>query len=107
MGATAAAAAAAAIRREQHIVDRFRALGAISPDSARTLAELQVEQRIAWRRLTENAVIRSASDGRYYFDEPSWLAAIKLRRRVAALVLTIAVVVALTASIAIILSVRH
>jgi hypothetical protein len=98
MGATVAAAAM--IRREKDIVDRFRALGASSPDSARTTAQLQVEQGIAWRRLLDHAVVRSTSGGMYYLDEPSWRAITRLRRRLAVIFLAIAIVLGLTAFLA-------
>lgn len=86
MGATAAAAVI--IRKERELVGHFVDAGAISPASARSSSDLGVHERFAWIRLVERGVIREAAPGRYYFDEPTWVA-LRRRRRQLALVLMI------------------
>lgn len=89
------AAAAAIIRREKDLVDRFRALGASSPDTARTLVQVGADQGVAWRRLLDHAVVRTTAGGMYYLDEPSWRAVTRIRRRLALVFGVIALVLAL------------
>lgn len=98
-----AAAAAIIIRRERELVDHFRRAGATSPHTAQTLAALGVEQRFAWDRLVDGAVIRAGATGTFYLDEQSWEA---LRRRrqmiavgIAILMISLAVLVAISASV--------
>lgn len=102
-----AVVAAAIIRREKDIVDRFRALDASSPDTARTVAHLQVDQGIAWRRLIDHAVVRSTAGGMFYLDEPSWRAVTRLRRRLALVFAAIALILGLAAFLAGTLGTRH
>ena len=80
MGATAAAII---IRRERELVDHFRRAGATSPQTAQTPSALGVEQRFAWERLIDGAVIRTGASGTFYLDEPSWQALGRRRRTVA------------------------
>ncbi len=86
MGATAAAAVI--IRKERELVEHFTDAGAVSPSSARSPSDLGVHERFAWIRLVERGVIREAAPGRYYFDEPTWVA-LRRRRRQLSLVLMI------------------
>ncbi|MGH7734651.1 MAG: hypothetical protein ACREOE_13380 [Gemmatimonadales bacterium] len=86
-----AVAAAVIVRRERELVDHFRGIGAVSPDTARSLGQLNVDQNVAWRRLVDHAVLRSTPAGIWYLDEPSWLAMRRMRRR---FMLVIAVIVA-------------
>ena len=84
-------AAAAIIRKERELVEHFAAAGAVSPPSAKSSSELGVHERFAWIRLVDRGVIREAAPGKYYFDEPTWVA-LRQRRRRLALVLMIVVV---------------
>ena len=86
MGATAAAAIVA---RERHIVDAFRRAGATRPDAAATTQSLGVSERLAFRILVRDAVLRETTPGFYYLDEPSWQAKRAIRRRVALVMLVI------------------
>lgn len=97
MGATAAAAII--IRKERELVDHLRSVGAVSPDSARTLTQLGADQGIAWRRLVDHAVIRSTPAGTWYLDEPSWMALRRMRRRLALVMAIVGLIVALGATI--------
>lgn len=98
-----AAAAAIIIKRERDLVDHFRRAGAMSPYTAQTPSALGVEQRFAWERLVDGAVIRAGATGTYYLDEASWEA---LRRRrqmiaigIAILMTSLAVLVAISAAV--------
>jgi hypothetical protein len=86
-----AAAAAIIIRKEKDLVAHFRAAGAISPATAMTPDALGVHQRLAWERLVTRAVIREAVPGSFYLDEPSWVALRRTRRRLAIVMLVVAV----------------
>ena len=91
----ASVAAAAIIRKERQLVDHFRGIGAVSADTARTLAQLGVDQNIGWRRLVDHAVLRSTPAGTWYLDEPSWMALGRMRRRLALVIAAIGLIVAL------------
>jgi hypothetical protein len=96
-----AAAAAIIIKRERELIEHFRRAGATSPQTALTPSALGVEQRFAWERLVDGAVIRNATNDTFYLDEPSW-EALGRRRRTLAVAITIgmiavAVVAALSA----------
>lgn len=93
----ASVGAAIIIRKERKLVDHFRGIGAVSPDTARTLAQLGVDQHIAWRRLVDLAVLRSTPSGTWYLDEPSWLAITRVRRRLAFAFTVLALIIGLTA----------
>ena len=84
---------AAVIRRkEREVVDDFRRGGATAPTSAKSLAELGLEDSWPVRRLQRRAVIREPEPGIMYLDEQVWAAVRRTRRRVA---LTIGVVMLL------------
>jgi hypothetical protein len=85
----AAAIAAIIARQERDIVNGFRGVGATSPARARDPDELGVKYQTAFDRLTRAAVLRDAGDGRYYLDEPSWIALRDRRRRVAIVMLVV------------------
>ena len=95
----ASVAAAAIIRKERELVEHFADAGAVSPSTAKSPSDLGVHERFAWIRLVERGVIREAAPGRYYFDEPTWVA-LRQRRRRLAVVLTI-FFVALTGALSI------
>jgi hypothetical protein len=85
-------AAAVIVAREKHIVAAFREAHATSPAAAVTPGALGVEERLAFRRLRQRAILRESESGLVYLDEPAWEALRATRRRLA-LVLTVAVIV--------------
>jgi hypothetical protein len=87
MGAPAIAAILR--RREEEVVDDFRAAGATSPASAQSYSSLGMGQSLAVKRLHNRAVIREASPGLYYLDEEVWEAVRRTRRRLATVVLSV------------------
>jgi hypothetical protein len=89
-----AAAAAIIIKRERDLVDHFRRAGAISAQTAQTPDALGVEQRLAWNRLIDDAVVRPGPNGTFYLDEPSWEALGRRRRRLALIMILIVVLAA-------------
>jgi hypothetical protein len=96
----ASAAAAVIIRKERELVEHFMGAGAVSPSSARSSSDLGVHERFAWMRLVERGVIREAAPGRYYFDEPSWVALRRRRRRLAIVLMIFCVALAVATMIA-------
>ena len=86
-------AAAVIVAREKHIVAAFREARATSPDAATTLGALGIEERRAFHRLRQRAVLREAGPGLFYLDEPAWEALRIMRRRVALVTLLVALVV--------------
>jgi hypothetical protein len=82
-------------RREQEVVDDFRAAGATSPASAQSYSSLGMGESLAIKRLHNRAVIREASPGLYYLDEEVWAAVRRTRRRLATVVMCIAALVLL------------
>ena len=92
MGAPALAAILR--RREQEVIDDFRAAGATSPDRAQSYQAIGLGDTLAIKRLRNRAVIREAAPGVYYLDEEVWSAVVRTRRR---LVITLMSVIALVA----------
>ena len=79
-----APAIAAIIRRkEREVVDDFRRVGATSPSTAKSLADVGLEDSWPVRRLQRRAVIREPEPGVMYLDEEVWQAVRRTRRRVA------------------------
>jgi hypothetical protein len=70
-------------RREREVVDDFRRGEATSPTTARSLADLGLEDSWPVRRLQKRAVIREPEPGIMYLDEEVWAAVRRTRRRVA------------------------
>ena len=79
MGATAAAVI---IAREKRIVAAFRGAGATTPSTAIPPATMGIGERVAFRRLCRRAVLREATPGAFYLDEPSWKTLRTSRQRV-------------------------
>jgi len=92
MGAPAVAAMLR--RREQEVIDDFRAAGATSPDRAQSYQAVGVGDSLAIKRLRNRAVIRESAPGVYYLDEEVWAAVVRTRRR---LVITMLSIIALFA----------
>ena len=87
---------AAVIRRkEREVVDDFRRGGATSPTTAKSLAELGLEDSWPVRRLRKRAVIREPQPGAMYLDEEVWTAVRRTRRRVAMVFITIMLLIAI------------
>lgn len=91
----AAAVAAIMRRREQEVVDDFRAAGALSPSTAQSYTAIGLGHTLAIKRLHNRAVIREAGPGVYYLDEEVWAAVRRTRRRLASVFIAILVVVLL------------
>ena len=87
MGAPAIAAVMR--RREQEVVDDFRAAGATSPERAQSYTALGFGESLALRRLHNRAVIREAAPGVFYLDEEVWAAVRRTRRRIATMLITV------------------
>jgi hypothetical protein len=87
MGAPAIAAILS--RKEQDVVDDFRAAGALSPSTAQSYTAIGLGHSLAIKRLHNRAVIREASPGLYYLDEEVWAAVRRIRRRLATVVLSV------------------
>ncbi|HEX9309665.1 MAG TPA: hypothetical protein VF887_02540 [Gemmatimonadaceae bacterium] len=85
----AAAVAAILRRREQEVVDDFRAAGATSPATAQSYTAIGIGESIAIKRLHNRAVIREATPGMYYLDEEVWAAVRRTRRRLVSVLLSI------------------
>jgi hypothetical protein len=85
----AAVVAAAIRRREQEVIDDFRAAGATAPDKAQSYTAIGLGESLALRRLRNRAVIRESTPGVYYLDEEVWSAVRRTRRRVAGVVILI------------------
>ena len=92
MGAPAVAAILR--KREQEVIDDFRAAGATSPDRAQSYQAIGLGDTLAIKRLRNRAVIREAAPGLYYLDEEVWSAVQRTRQR---LVITLLSVIALVA----------
>jgi hypothetical protein len=93
MGAPAIAAMLR--RREQEVVDDFRAAGAISPATAQSYNAIGLGDSLAIKRLHNRAVIREAAPGTYYLDEEVWAAVRRSRRRVATVIISVMALVLL------------
>jgi hypothetical protein len=85
----AAVIAAAIRRREQEVIEDFRAAGATAPEKAQSYTAIGLGESLALRRLRNRAVIREATPGLYYLDEEVWSAVRRTRRRVASVVILI------------------
>ena len=86
-----AAAAVVIIKRERDLVEHFQRVGAVSPQTARTKDEIGVDGGTAWFRLVDDAVVRSADNGRFYIDVLTWQALERRRRRVMTVALIVVV----------------
>jgi|KBSMisStaDraftv2_1062788.scaffolds.fasta_scaffold444520_2 hypothetical protein len=92
----ASAAAAVVLAKERHVVEAFQRAGATSPDRAVVPEDIGVDLAgIGGRRLLRHAVLRAASSGLYYLDEPTWVALRSTRRRLVFVMLVIIGLVAL------------
>lgn len=74
---------------------RFREAGATSPESARSLGELDLEPSRILARLQRRGLIRELPDGRYYLDEVAYERWDRRRRLILVVVLSLIAVVLL------------
>jgi hypothetical protein len=91
----AAAVAAILRKREQDVIDDFRAAGATSPDRAQSYTAIGLGDSLAIKRLRNRAVIREAAPDTYYLDEEVWSAVVRTRRRLVITLLSVLAVMAL------------
>ena len=78
------AAAVAVMRmKEREVRDDFIRADATTPATAKSLADIGIDESLAVSRLQRRAVIREASPGLFYFDEDVWQAVRSMRRRMA------------------------
>jgi hypothetical protein len=87
MGAPAVAAVMR--RREQEVVEDFRAANATSPERAQSYTALGFGESLALKRLHNRAVIREAAPGKFYLDEEVWAAVRRTRRRIATMLVVV------------------
>jgi len=73
--------------KEREVRDDFIRADATTPATAKSLAEIGIEESHAVSRLKRRAVIREASPGVFYFDEDVWKAVRSVRRRMGLLLL--------------------
>lgn len=90
-----AAVAAVIMRKQRDLVQVFQGARATSSSTARYPADIGVEEDIIFRGLVRRAVLRDVGGGRYYFDEPSWSSLRSIRRRMALVILSIVILIAL------------
>jgi ketosteroid isomerase-like protein len=91
----APAAAAIIVRREREVIDAFRRAGAMDSTSARSFAELAIDESRAVKRLQRRSVLREAEPGRYYLDEVCWERRCGMRRQLMFTIVGIALLVLL------------
>jgi hypothetical protein len=89
------AAVAIIVRKQREIVEVFEGARATSAELARYPDELGIDTTHIFDGLVRRAVLRPAGDGRYYVDEPSWMAMNSMRRRRVAGLLIVAMAVVL------------
>jgi hypothetical protein len=86
MGATVAVI----LIKERHVADAFVRAGATSPERAVVPEDIGADLTgVGGRRLLRHAVLRPAPSGRYYLDEPTWVAVRSTRRRMAIVLLAL------------------
>lgn len=79
------------IRKQNKMIRRFRDVGAISPDSARGLAEVGVRDSWVFRRLVSRGVFVHVGSDNYYMDENAADAFVHYRRTRALILVALAV----------------
>ncbi|MEO8450550.1 MAG: hypothetical protein ABI647_12195 [Gemmatimonadota bacterium] len=87
--------AAAILRTEKDIAAAFRSANATSPEDAINVHPHAPLEVIAWRKMTRRAIIRPAPPDRFYLHEESWDRFVKVRRRMAMLMVGAAILFAL------------
>lgn len=95
------AAVAVIVRKQREIAEVFEGARATSSELARFPDELGIDESHIFRGLVRRAVLRPAGDGRYYLDEPSWVAMNDRRRRVAAVLLVLVLALGIGVALAV------
>jgi hypothetical protein len=91
-----AAAAVAVMRmKEREVRDDFIRAEATTPQGAKSLAEIGIDESRTVHRLQRRAVIREAAPGLLYFDEDVWQAVRSMRRRMALLLTSTIILIGL------------
>ena len=75
-------AAAVIVMRQNEFIRVYRAAGAVSPDTARTPAELGLRNSWVFRRLAARGVFLPAWDEHWYLNEPAAEAFVQRRRTI-------------------------
>jgi hypothetical protein len=57
------------IAKIRKVIRRFKETGSTSPQTAKTLEELNVDYRFAFRKMLKREIIIEASPNRYYLNE--------------------------------------
>jgi|GEM_PF-1478507 len=79
----------------RRMVSRFREVGATSPATSRSLANLGLDPSHILRRLERRGIVRELPDERYYLDESAYERWTQRRRLILAVILSIMALVAL------------
>jgi len=74
-------------RKELRVRADFQSAEATIGANAKSLADIGVDETMAFRRLQRRAVVREAGPGMFYFDEDAWQALRAMRIRMALLLL--------------------
>lgn len=75
------AAIAIIVRKQHETVEVFQGARALSPETARVPSDLGIDHGMVFHGLVDRAILRPAGDGRYYLDEPTWIAHNTMRRK--------------------------
>lgn len=71
-------------KKEDDLAKHFRDSGAISPETAKSLSQLQLDPSDSTlRRMRRSAAIREIHEGEYYLDDETLVAFRKKRQRLA------------------------
>lgn len=81
--------------REREVRDAFHKLAALDPQSAQPLADLGLEESMAFKRLQRHEVVRESSPGCYHFDEEVWQALRSSRLKMTLMIVGAALLTAL------------
>ena len=87
MGATAVAVM---VRHEKDVVRAFEAAAATSAVAAKPLGALDLEESRHFERLRRHGVIKPGAPGTWYLDQHAWASRQHLRRRIALVMLAVA-----------------
>lgn len=80
-------------KKENELVQHMRDVGALSPDTAKSIGDLQLaEDDFALQRLHRRAVVREVHPGEYYLDEEVWRAVRNTRRRLLGVIVALIVI---------------
>ncbi len=92
-------AAAAIAARKRRYVAAFYQHGALSPGTARTLADVGQRPSRWFQQMAQQAIFVEVSEGKYYLDQQVWAETIERQRRLALVVVPVMVIAALIAGL--------